>query len=165
MHDAALTKIELLVSDFDGVMTDNRVLVDQNGIEAVFCNRGDGLAIGMLKKIGLDVLVLSTETNSVVTARCTKIGIECIQGSEDKLQALNQLSDQRQIPPDKIAFIGNDINDQACLEWVGIPIVPSDAAPAVKEIAFLVTKTKGGYGVLREIADWIVSAHTTIKNT
>src|SRR6185369_656326 len=79
------SSIKLLVLDFDGVMTDNRVLVSEHGQEAVFCDRGDGLGIGLVKQSGVQVLVISKEKNPVVAARCNKLGVECIQGCDNKL--------------------------------------------------------------------------------
>ena len=83
-----LSGIRVLILDFDGVMTDNRVLVMQDGTEGVMCNRSDGLGIGMLRKQGFPIFVISTETNPVVSARCKKLKSPCTQGHEDKLAAL-----------------------------------------------------------------------------
>ena len=101
-----LESVELLVLDFDGVMTDNRVLVDQDGREAVWVHRGDGWGIARLREAGLPVVVISTETNPVVMARCRKLQIESIQGCDDKLAALQQLAGERNIGPDRIAYVG-----------------------------------------------------------
>jgi CMP-N-acetylneuraminic acid synthetase/3-deoxy-D-manno-octulosonate 8-phosphate phosphatase KdsC-like HAD superfamily phosphatase len=87
---SAFQKIRLLVLDFDGVLTDNRVLVSEDGKEAVLCNRSDSLGLGMLKAKGVEVVVISKEKNPVVTARCQKLGLECIQGCDDKLAALKE---------------------------------------------------------------------------
>lgn len=151
-----LSKVELLVLDFDGVMTDNRVLVDQDGIESVSCNRGDGLGISMLKRADMPVMVLSTERNPVVTARCQKLGIECVQGSDDKLSALIGIAERRGIAPSQIAYVGNDVNDLTCMRWVGFPIAVADAVPEILSVARWVTKHVGGAGAVREVADaWI----------
>lgn len=151
-----LDEIKLLVLDFDGVLTDNRVLVDQDGREAVWCHRGDGYGIGLLKKVGLDVMVLSTEPNPVVSARCRKLGIACIQNCEDKLSALKQIAAERDLKSEDIAFVGNDINDLEGLKWVGWPIVVADAVPEVLEIAKHVTTRNGGFGAVREVANWLL---------
>lgn len=145
--------IKLLALDFDGVMTDNRVLVDQEGKEAVFCHRGDGMGIGLLKKAGLAVLVISMEPNPVVSARCRKLKIDCIQNCEKKLRALQQIATARNLKPREIAFAGNDVNDLECLRWVGLPIAVADAEPEVLKAAAYVTRRPGGYGAVREIAD------------
>ncbi len=147
--------IKLLVLDFDGVMTDNRVLVNQDGREAVWCHRGDGYGIGLLKKAGLEVMVLSTEPNPVVLERCRKLDIPCIHNCPDKLSALKALAEERGIGPDDIGFVGNDLNDLEGLQWVGWPIAVADAVPEILAVARKVTEKPGGYGAVREVCDWL----------
>lgn len=151
-----LSNIQLLVSDFDGVMTDNRVMVDQDGNESVWCNRGDGMGVSMLRDAGVEVLVLSTEANSVVAARCKKLNIECVQNSKDKLEALKEIADKRGLNPEQIAYIGNDINDLRCMEWVGTAVSPADGEQVIKNLSKIVTIKNGGYGVVRELASLIL---------
>jgi YrbI family 3-deoxy-D-manno-octulosonate 8-phosphate phosphatase len=151
-----MTKVRLLVLDFDGVMTDNRVLMDENGVEAVWIHRGDGWGIARLRAAGMPMIVLSTETNSVVAARCRKLQIECVQGCENKLEALKQIAEARGIAAKAIAYVGNDVNDLECLRWVGMPIAVADALPQVLRAAKHVTAKSGGYGAVREIADWLL---------
>ena len=153
-----LTRIALVALDFDGVMTDNRVLVDQTGREAVWCNRADGLGVEMLKSVGLRVIVISTETNQVVSARCRKLRIPCIRGSRDKLTALRDVMAKWGLCAEQVAFVGNDIHDLECLCVVGVPVAPCDAVPAVRRVVRLVTKARGGAGVVRELADRIQAA-------
>jgi YrbI family 3-deoxy-D-manno-octulosonate 8-phosphate phosphatase len=151
-----MKNVSLVVFDFDGVMTDNHVWVDQSGAEAVRCHRGDGLGISRLKKAGFEVMVLSTEANPVVSARCRKLKIEAIQDCEDKLAALQQLARGRSLSPGQIAYVGNDLNDVACLQWVGWPIAVADAPPEVRALAKWVTRLPGGRGAVREVADRLV---------
>jgi len=153
-----LSRVQLLVLDFDGVMTDNRVLVDQNGKEAVWCDRSDGLGITRLKKAGIEIIVLSTETNPVVVARCQKLGIECIQGRDDKLPALQAIAKELSLGPDQVAYVGNDVNDLACMHWVGVPIAVADALPEVRAASRSVTTRPGGHGAVREVTEWLVAA-------
>jgi N-acylneuraminate cytidylyltransferase len=151
-----LAAIELLALDFDGVMTDNRAWVDQEGKEAVLVNRADGWGIARMKEAGVRVVILSTETNPVVTARCRKLGVPCIQGCEDKLGALQDIARQSELSPEQIVYVGNDVNDLSCLHWVGIPIAVADAVAEVRAISRLVTSRRGGQGAVREVADWIL---------
>ena len=153
----ALSRIRLLVIDFDGVMTDNKTLVSQEGNESVFCHRGDGLGLSHLKTTGIEILVLSTETNPVVSARCRKLQIECIQSCENKLSVLKEIAAQRSLDQHEIAYIGNDINDIECMRWVKLPIAPSDAVTAILEIARFITPQPGGSGVVQQVANWILS--------
>ncbi len=151
-----LSSVALIVFDFDGVMTDNTALVDQNGCEAVFCNRGDGLGLKQLKKNGIQLLVLSTEANPVVSARCRKLRLDCIQDCDDKIKVIKRIASERSLSPEQIAYTGNDVNDLECMKWVGVPIAPSDASYDVLNIAKLITPQKGGEGVIRQIAEWVI---------
>lgn len=150
--------IQALVLDFDGVMTDNRVLVDQKGDESVFCDRSDGWGIGQLKKNGIKITVLSTENNPVVTARCRKLGIECRQGlGTAKIDALRNWCKENTISIEQVVFLGNDMNDAECLESAACAVVPADAHPDVRNLASIVLKNNGGNGAVREICDLIIN--------
>lgn len=153
-----LSKVCCLVLDFDGVLTDNRVLVDQEGREAVWCSRADSWGIAMLKEAGVEVVVLSTETNPVVAARCQKLKIDCIQGCDNKLKALQDFINQRLLKMEKIAYVGNDVNDLEAMTLVGVPIAVADSDPAVKVLSRFVTTRPGGKGAVREVADWLLQA-------
>ncbi|MDD2707174.1 MAG: acylneuraminate cytidylyltransferase [Verrucomicrobiae bacterium] len=147
-----LEKARAVVFDFDGVLTDNRVLVTEKGVEGVFCNRSDGLAISQLRSRGMNLLVLSGETNPVVRARCRKLGVECIQ-ADKKEKALADWLRRKHLPPESVIYVGNDLNDLGCLRLAGWPVAVGDAHAAVKSRAKVVLQTNGGYGVAREIAD------------
>jgi 3-deoxy-D-manno-octulosonate 8-phosphate phosphatase (KDO 8-P phosphatase) len=148
--------IELVVSDFDGVMTDNRVLVAEDGREMVVCNRADGLACDLLRGAGVDVVILSTERNRVVSARAAKLSVTVVQGCTDKGAAMRALLEQRGIDAAAVMYIGNDVNDLPALTIVGWPAAPADAHPDVLRIARHVTVARGGEGVLRELADLVL---------
>jgi YrbI family 3-deoxy-D-manno-octulosonate 8-phosphate phosphatase len=153
-----MNTVSLLVLDFDGVLTDNHVQVHQSGEESVSCHRGDGWGIARLKEAGFDVVVLSTETNAVVTARCRKLSIEAVQGRADKLAALQQLASERELKPHQVAYVGNDLNDLACMQWAGWPIAVADAVPEIRALAKWVTHLPGGQGAVREVADRLLLA-------
>lgn len=153
-----LSRVELLVLDFDGVMTDNRVLVREDGREAVLCHRGDGLGLSRLRAAGIEALVLSKETNRVVAARCAKLELPCYQGEDDKLGQLQRIASTRSLAPQRIAYVGNDLNDLECLAWVGIPIAVADAEPSIRLVATYVTIRPGGQGAVREVCDLILAS-------
>jgi YrbI family 3-deoxy-D-manno-octulosonate 8-phosphate phosphatase len=155
--------VDLLVLDFDGVMTDDRVLVDQHGIESVCCHRGDGMGLARLRDAGVPVVVLSTETNPVVGARCEKLRIDVMQSCDDKLRQLRQLAGARGVAASRIAFVGNDVNDLPGLRWVGVPIAVADAAPDVRAACRYVTRRPGGHGAVREVAEWILAARLVVQ--
>jgi N-acylneuraminate cytidylyltransferase len=110
----------------------------------------------------VEALVLSTEANSVVAARCKKLGISCIQGSDDKLPALKAAVQQRSLTAADVAYMGNDVNDLECMAWVGAAVAPADARPELLALADLVTPQCGGDGAVRQAADWIVAAQNSI---
>lgn len=160
LHDAAalFQGLQLLVFDFDGVMSDNAVLVMQDGTEGVLCNRSDGLGLGMLKAAGVPALVLSKERNPVVSARCRKLDLECHQGVDDKAPALAALLSARGINPAHVAYVGNDLNDEACMRLVGLPIAVADAFEPALMAARYVTRAKGGLGAVREVIELTLAA-------
>ncbi len=149
-------KIDLMVFDFDGVITDNRVWVDENGFERVAANRSDSLGIRYLKEAGLEMMVLSMEVNKVVAARAKKMGIPALHGINDKVTTLRDLLKERQIPAANVIYVGNDTNDLDCFRLVGYAVAVGDAQPEVKRAADLVLSQNGGRGAVREICDIIL---------
>ncbi len=148
-------QVELVVFDFDGVMTDNRVWVDQDGREMVAANRSDSLGLSRMRRAGVEAFVLSREINPVVAARCRKLNLPYIQGETDKASALRTLLIERKIDPAKVVYVGNDINDLPCFPIVGCAVAVADALPEVCEQADLVLQQRGGHGAVREICDLI----------
>jgi YrbI family 3-deoxy-D-manno-octulosonate 8-phosphate phosphatase len=148
----------LLVLDFDGVFTDNRVLVDETGREAVWAHRGDGHGLARLAR-ELPIVVLSTEVNPVVTRRCEKLGLAVEQGlGEEKQEALERLAERRGVPLSDVMFVGNDVNDLGCMRIVGVAVAVADAAPEVLAVADHVLHRTGGNGALRELSDILLQA-------
>ena len=149
-------QIDLLVLDFDGVMTDDRVWVDQEGQESVAANRRDGLGVAMLRKAGIPMVVLSTETNPIVAARCRKLELTAIQGVGDKWAVLSSMLQERRLDPRHVVYLGNDVNDLPCFPLVGYAVAVADAHPDVIAQADLVLTCKGGHGAVRELCDKII---------
>ena len=147
--------IDLIVYDFDGVMTDNRVIVFQDGTEAVIVNRADGLGVDRFRGLGIPQLILSTETNSVVKARAAKLRLEVIDSCENKKNSLENYCIQKGYDLNRVLYIGNDLNDLEVMEIVGFPVAPTDANQKIKQIAKLITEAKGGEGVVKELSDYI----------
>lgn len=150
-------KIKLIVFDFDGVFTDNRVLVMEDGREAVFCSRADGFGLESVKRLGIKLLVLSKEQNLVVSKRCKKLNIPCIHGCDNKSEVLKKEAEKIGISLENIAYMGNDINDLECMKIVGLPICVADAHPDIIKISQYITKAKGGYGAVREFCDFVLN--------
>lgn len=149
--------VKLVVFDFDGVMTDNRVFINEQGLESVAANRGDGMGIGLLKKAGVAALILSKEVNPVVSARSQKLAIPCIQAVDDKPLVLKKYMKENGFDPQQVIFVGNDINDVPCFPIVGCALAVADSHPSALRQADIILQNKGGYGAVREICDRILS--------
>jgi len=155
-------KVELVVLDFDGVMTDNRVWVDADGRELVSANRSDGWGLARLNETSVKIVVLSTETDPVVAARCRKLGIEAIQGIKDKAKALRELMESRGIESNQTIYLGNDVNDVVCFPLVACALVVEDAHTDAKARADIILTKRGGYGAVRELCDILIKTITAI---
>ncbi len=151
--DKLIDRIDALVFDFDGVLTDNLVYVDQNGNEQVCCNRGDGLAFDALRKLNIKTFIISTETNSVVAERAKKLKIPVQQGIANKLEALISLAKKENIDIARILYVGNDLNDLEVMKTCGLSACPADSHERIKEISRFKLKTLGGKGLVRELVE------------
>jgi len=153
------SRVDLLVLDFDGVVTDNRVWVSEDGHEMVAAFRGDSLIMGKLKRSGTDVIIISSEVNPVVAARARKMQVEAIHGVglDDKASVLENLLKERKINPANVVYIGNDLNDLDCFEMAGWAVAVADAQPEAIRAADFVTVKTGGHGAVREICDLILA--------
>jgi N-acylneuraminate cytidylyltransferase len=155
---APFARVRLLVFDFDGVFTDDRVYVREDGRESVACSRGDGLGLKRLREHGLRAAVLSSETNPVVAARCRKLGLHCRQGVADKGTALRVLAHKADVPLQQVAYVGNDWNDLDCLQMAGTAVAVADARPEVLAAADWVLQQRGGQGAVRELCELVIAA-------
>lgn len=160
-----IDQFELIVFDFDGVFTDNAVILSEKGEESVRCSRADGLGINMLKrhiknnKIQSKLLVLSTEINPVVSKRCEKLGLDYVQGIDNKKQYLvdyfSQKSQGSPTPWEKILYFGNDLNDLQIME-LSPSFAPIDAHPRIKSVATKVFNERGGEGFVRAAIEFLL---------
>ncbi len=161
----AALDVDALVTDFDGVHTDDSVLVGQDGSEYVSVDRGDGMGVALLRAAGVPTLILSTETNPVVGARAAKLGVDVRQGLGDKAAVLRAWAAEHGLNLDRVAYLGNDVNDLACLDLVGWPLAVPEAHPRVLAAARLVLGSPGGKGAVREAAERILAARERIART
>lgn len=150
------SRVTLVVLDFDGVLTDNRVWTDAEGREMVAADRGDGWGLARLRERGVEVVVLSTETNPVVAARCRKLGLPFVQGSNDKAVALKALMAERGAAADETIYLGNDANDLPCFPLVACALAVADAHTSALSRADRVLSHPGGRGAVRELCDLVI---------
>jgi YrbI family 3-deoxy-D-manno-octulosonate 8-phosphate phosphatase len=148
--------IDAVVLDFDGTQTDDRVLIDADGKEFVSVHRGDGLGIAALRGSGLKMLILSTDQNPFVAARARKLRIPVAHGVDRKDLALKQWCEEQGIAPERVLYVGNDVNDLPCFALAGWPVAVANAHDLVRGAARAVTTLPGGEGAVREIAGWIL---------
>lgn len=153
-------RISLVALDFDGVLTDNRVWVDENGYERVASSRGDSMGLWLVRRsLPIEFIVISTETNPVVSARCKKLGLETHQGIANKVEVFHEVLKQKNIPAEETVFVGNDVNDLGCFREAGFAVAPADAEAEVKRCADLVLQHNGGKGAVREFCDLILQTY------
>jgi N-acylneuraminate cytidylyltransferase len=157
--DARLAAVRLVIFDFDGVMTDNAVYVSQDGDETVRCHRGDGFGIARLQQAGVRTLILSKERNPVVSRRAEKLGVEVIQGQDDKKTVLTEWLRRQNLPREDVLYVGNDVNDLECMRLVGWSACPADAHPDVLSLCSIILSRPGGEGAVRELCDMLLKAH------
>ncbi|MFA4848322.1 MAG: HAD hydrolase family protein [Methanoregula sp.] len=154
-----IKNISLYTLDFDGVFTDNRVFIDENGKETVVCDRSDSLGLKMLreKRPDVTVIVISKETSRVVRARCDKLKITCYTGIDDKLTTFQKIIADMNLEPAQVAYMGNDVNDLECMTYAGIGVAVADSDPKVLAVADYITRKNGGRGAIREFIDIVLS--------
>jgi len=140
------------------VLTDNRVLVLEDGREAVACSRSDGMGLEMLRAQGIKVVVLSKETNSVVSARCKKLNVTCLQGIGRKATVFEDLVFQSGTTFNQVVYVGNDINDLECMRLARVGVAVADAHPDVLRAADWILTKPGGHGAVRELSDLIIAS-------
>ena len=152
-------KIDLIICDFDGVITDNRVWVDQDGNESIAAYRSDSLRIRELRELGIEVMILSSEPNPVVEARAKKMGVEAIHGVgiHEKGRVMREVLQRKNVQAENVIYIGNDRNDLPCFEIAGWSVAVADAYPEVIRAADHLLTKAGGHGALRELCDLILS--------
>ncbi len=148
-----LDDVDAIVFDFDGVLTNNIVHLDQDGREWVSCNRSDGLGFDVLRKLKFPAYILSTEKNPVVSARANKLKIPALQGVSNKVEEIRFLVERESFTLSRILYVGNDVNDYRAMCLCGYSACPSDSHESIKDIATFVLNAKGGKGVVRELLE------------
>ncbi len=150
--------IKLIICDFDGVVTDNLVITDQDGRESVTASRSDSMHIKTLREKGIELMILSSEPNPVVMARAKKMSVEAIHnvGMQNKGRVMREVLEQKNVKAEHVIYLGNDLNDLPCFEIAGWSVAVADAYPEVlREADYVLTKT-GGHGAVRELCEMVL---------
>jgi YrbI family 3-deoxy-D-manno-octulosonate 8-phosphate phosphatase len=145
--------LAVLICDFDGVLTNDLVHISDNGTESVMVSRSDGLAFKILKHLGWDIYILSSEKNKVVSKRCEKLGVSCVQGTFKKSDVVKKIGKENRIGLELMTYIGNDLNDFDAMKLCGVRFCPKNSHPMIKEIATQVSLKEGGDGVIRDFVE------------
>jgi len=151
--------IRAIFFDVDGVLTDGRIIYDDEGKETKNFNVKDGLIINHLKRAGIVTGAISGRESPATAKRCSELKVDfCHQGIIDKLSVYEKLMKHYQLKSKEVAYIGDDINDVFIFRSCGLSACPLDAMPYIKAEADVITRVKGGHGVLREVADLVLAA-------
>jgi YrbI family 3-deoxy-D-manno-octulosonate 8-phosphate phosphatase len=151
--------IKLIICDFDGVVTNNSVITDQDGKESVLASRSDSMHIKTLREQGIEMMILSSEPNGVVQARAKKMGVEAIHGvgMQDKGRVMREVLEKKNVKAENVIYVGNDLNDLPCFEIAGWSVAVADAYPEVIRAADFVLTKNGGHGAIRELCEIILN--------
>lgn len=160
---AKAKNIKLLVCDVDGVFSDGRIYLGNNGEELKAFHTKDGFGIKALVKSGVEVGIITGRNSTIVQNRMAALNVaHIVQGVEDKLPALKEIAEKLNLTAEQVAFIGDDCPDLPCITWCGLGVATQDAHPLVKQSANYATFTRGGFGAVRELTDLIMTAQNTL---
>ncbi len=165
LHKIAMN-IRLVLLDVDGVLTDGRLLIGEDGTESKAFNTRDGHGIKMLQQTGIEVGIITGRTSGSVKRRAADLRVKHLyQGREDKLSVLKELLAKLALQPTQAAFVGDDVIDLPAMLQVGLAVAVNDAHELVKEHAHWVTPSAGGHGAVREVCEMIMRAQGTYATT
>lgn len=154
--------VHTIVFDFDGVLTDNKVWIDQDGTESVCCDRGDGLGFDLLRTFikannwALNCFILSKEKNPVVSARAEKLQINCVQSMSNKAHYLANYLDKNNLDTKGLVYLGNDLNDLPAMRIAGFSVAPSNAHAVILDEADVILSQRGGDGFVRAFIELLL---------
>lgn len=155
--------IKIIISDFDGVFTDNKVYINENGHEQVRCSRLDGIGISKLKLIDVEIIVVSSEPNDVVLKRCKKLKIEAYNNVSDKGHFVKNLLKRKGLNKDNALFVGNDENDIPAIKHVNYTVGVADSFKKFSKSATHMLSQKGGNGAVRELCEILVNKKRAVE--
>jgi len=157
-------KIKLFVCDVDGVFSDGRIYLGNDGEELKAFHTKDGFGLKAIMHLGIEVAIITGRESNIVRNRMTALGVTHIfQGKEDKLSVYSSLLTTLKLTPEQTAYIGDDVVDLPVMQAANLGIAVNDAHPLVIQKADMVTTTKGGFGAVREVCDLFLQAHDQLS--
>ncbi len=151
--------VKLVILDVDGVMTDGRIVIDDNGLEQRNFDIKDGLGVVALQMTGVEVAIITSKKSGSVRHRAEELKIKRFhEGIRKKTEPYEQMLAEMGIGDDQVAYVGDDLVDLSMMKRVGLPIAVADAVDEVRKAAAFVTRARGGHGAVREAAEMILKA-------
>ena len=159
-------KVRIVISDVDGVWTDGGMYYSETGDELKKFNTRDGMGVELLRRAGIPVVILTSEDTLIVTRRAQKLNLEhsLYQGVKDKAAKIREISHERVVAAEEIAYIGDDINDFEAMRGCGLRATVADGSQVLKAIADYICSAKGGEGAFRELAEVILRSRSLQKS-
>lgn len=152
-------KIKLVILDVDGVMSDGRIVIDDNGVQQRNFDIKDGMGVVALQMLGVEVAIITSKKSGAVRHRAEELKIKRFyEGAKNKTEQYAEIVEDMQINDDEVCYVGDDLVDLSMMKRVGLPVAVADAVPDILEYAKYVTKARGGYGAVREVAEMILKA-------
>jgi 3-deoxy-D-manno-octulosonate 8-phosphate phosphatase (KDO 8-P phosphatase) len=151
--------LELVGFDVDGVFTDGRFYISDEGVETKAFFTQDGFGVRQLLNAGIEVVIISGRKSKAVDIRMGELGVtHVVQGCRDKVAAFDKLAEKLGVSNDRTAFVGDDIPDLLLLRHVGFSFAVANAVPAVQAECDVITSASGGFGAVREVCELILSS-------
>ncbi len=151
--------IRVVVSDVDGTLTDGGMYYTAQGEVMKRFSAHDGMGIRLLQRFGIEVVLLTSDSSGIASARAKKLGVEVVyEGAEDKTLYFKDIEQKLHVQSHEIAYIGDDVNDELAMQYCGVSACPADATPKIKHLAQYCCQNNGGDGALRELAELILVA-------
>ena len=156
---ARLAAVQMMVFDVDGVLTEGQIIYTDEGAEAKAFDVKDGLGLRVAVGAGLTVVLMTGRSSRVTERRARDLHItDVLQRVGDKAEALRRLAEDKGIALERVAFMGDDVNDREAMRLAGVAIAPADAAPEIRDLAQLVTEARAGRGAAREAVEAVLRA-------
>lgn len=157
MIDIDLSDLKYVAFDFDGVFTDNTVVIDESGRESVRCSRFDGIGLDKLRDLNIEMSIISSEKNSLVLKRAEKLNIHCINSVSDKAIELKKNIKRLNLTEQNVMFVGNDINDIPAFKLARYSVGVADCHLEIEKYIDFKLSKPGGHGAVRELCDLVYS--------
>ena len=159
-----LASVRLVAFDVDGVFTDGRFYLSDDGVESKTFNTQDGFGIRRLINAGIMVAVISGRKSAAVERRMAELGVPYLtQGCSDKIAALDEIATKMSVAADECAYVGDDIPDLPLLSHVGVSIAVANAVEEVRDACDITTSASGGHGAVREVCELVLSARNVVQ--